>query len=238
MRKVIISALVLIGATYAQAGSVENLTDGMSNISKGLVGASSTTIKAVRGSVLYSADKIGQSATALYNTSVFVIHHPLQASDSVLDGSKNAITWTLDKSGDIVVMTFDGSKVFIHNPIDATSNAIAASGDAIGQAIEVTIDASGRVITASGTYLQNTYGDDMQLVTAGSGEIYTVTEGSVVFVFNKSGAAMRYVGNLATDIAIGSLEGSKQLKNALITIALSPAASFEASKEHGKQRKN
>ena len=121
MKKVIISALVLVGAVAAQANSLDNSINGVSDISAGLVGASSTTIKAVRDSVVFAADKMVDGSKAVYNTSVFVIEHPSQALDKTLDGSRDAITWTLDKSGDLVSMSFDGSKVFIHNPIDRKS---------------------------------------------------------------------------------------------------------------------
>jgi hypothetical protein len=252
MKKTILTAAVLALAVSANAGSVRNSANGVSGVLEGSLGASSTTIKVVVDSLVMSGDALVAGAMASGEVSMFVIEHPSQASQNVVDAAQAGSTWAITKSGNLVRFASEQTIAFIENPSESTSKAIRASGNAL----RVTITASGEVLSASGQALKDTYGDDMALVLDGSGEIYQVSAGSVVAVKDAAISAALKVKDSAIAVKDASVAGStatlkfinetsvdssqvaaQDLSAALSVLSEMPANSFEASTTAGKQYK-
>jgi hypothetical protein len=234
MKKSILTAVVVALAATSQAGSLAQSKDGSSKISSGALSMSANTIRVVVESASGASAQVGtsllNSAKAVGNASVFVLENPSEASSKVVDASQASTLFVLDKSGQILELTIEGSKAFVTNPVESTSNASRASKNAAKRAIEVTIDASGRVMTASGQSLKNTYGEDVELVMDGASDIgtgasaaatsvatstsnaaqkvYELGKGSVVAVYNGSVSTVKFIGETVVDSAATSVATS------------------------------
>lgn len=241
MKKTILTAVVVALAATANAGSIQKSADGSSKISTGSVYISRDTIKAVingtSAALAVSGNAISSVATKVGEASVFVLEHPSQASKNASTASQNASVFVLDKSGDVFELAFEGSKAFVLNPVESTSKASRASKNAAKRAVEVTIDASGRVITASGQSLKNTYGEDVELVMEGASDIgagastastsvgnsvsntalkiYELGKGSVVVVYNGSVSAIKLIGETVIDASAVSVASTSNSSAAL-----------------------
>lgn len=201
-----ISALLALGvAVAAHAGSVERSGEGSSTvsggISKGIGNVSTSTFKSVEGSYVRSAASVVDGSRGMSAHSTYVIENPSGASANSADNTSRYTGWLLTKSGNVLHASFEGSVAVIKDPIGSSSTAFKASG----RGLKVVWDSTGRVFTASGDVVSDVSGEPVDLVLDGSGEIYRVSEGSVIASVNGSTTALTWVG----DSASGAVEFSK-----------------------------
>lgn len=221
INKTIVLSLVTVCAVAAQAGSIQDSVTGSSKASTSVVEGSSTAVGAVSNGIISAVEKSGKGLAKVGNASVFVIEHPSDASEMSVDASGKASTYVLTTSGKVLTLTIDGSKTFIAD----TSASTSAAGNKSVQFIEVKLDKSGTAIAASG---KSTY----ELVKTTSGEIYTVSKGSVVASYEGSKGALTYV----SETSVLSVQTSANDISRMLEIASEmPANSFAASKQSGRQ---
>jgi hypothetical protein len=191
MKKTILAAAVVALATVAHADSLESLRNssdksGISDIVNGIAGSSHTTLIEVSEKGQSAADSLStaavDSADKASDVTMYILENPSDASDK-------ASKWVIDTTGQVYEFSKAQTSAFLKNPSDYTSKLIEKSG----KAIEVTFDASGRVMKASGEYLTDKSGKHLQLVLDGSGKAVVMSGDALVVVKNASVAGYESV---------------------------------------------
>ncbi len=211
MKKALTVAAVTLAASmaFATVGALQGSSQGSSDISGG-------SYDAIRNSLVLVVNTSGQIAlstsgaltagsTELTNGSVFVIQNPSLASQESVGNAAAASKWVLTTTGHVLVMSGDTSLATIQDPVGESKRALNASDEGM----TVTIDASGRVLKASGGVMNDVSGQPLQTVMKGSGQLYTVSAGSVVVAFGKVKASAVSTYDKTKASAVSTVNASK-----------------------------
>lgn len=237
MKKALTVAAVTLAASMAFAhvgafqGSSQGSSQSLSGSGQALWTSAKIVVKTAQGSLVSTLGAVGTGSVELTNGSVFVLEHPITASQNSAATAVGASTWVVTTTGHVLKMSVDGSVATLQDPVGESRRALAASQEGV----TVTIDASGRVMTASGAYLKDKFGRPVELVLTGSGQIYTASAGSVVGTYHWSATTVRAVGSASVQSAVVASAGVRKAMSDMY--AASTDAFAAARKAYRKAKK-
>ena len=171
---------------------------------------------------------IKDSAEALAKGVSFVVSNPGEASKMTGRASKAVLIASANGIEGVFNLIGDASTDFSTAPGASVVNSANASVGAIVDTMKfIFVDVSGAVVTASGKELKERFGDNASMVVTASGDLYQVTEGSIVFSANETGAVASAVYDSALK-PIGQFSVA-QAESMIEMISTAPKSSEKSS---------
>lgn len=225
-RQVLVAFLATGMAFAANANSVRNSSAGSSAVVAGSVGAGSTTVSMVSGSVIVSGEVSLQGLEAFKDYIVDSIQDPVGASAGSSRAVKGSVSLLFTTSGNLIIAVVDGSVAFLKNPVESTSN----SSRSISNTIDYLFDESGNLSAASSAALGLIYEEDMELMGDGAMTIKGASGDSFAVIAESAGS----VSGFFVESAKGSWKVSKlsaqDVSTSLKALSAVPGEAYETVK--------